>query len=462
MATIEQRRLKSGNTRYWVKWRLGGTRTGDPQSEPFDTKAEAHTFKLHVEDSGHQWPENWIPRRGWAPGWVPGIGWTAVQEEPDHDPVRFADYATEFVNSLSGIEERTRFEYHRDLRLHLIPAFGDVDLRDVTQLTPKHVRQWVNHLQEGVPDPRTPVNPKTGRGKKKGATRGQRTGWLRPPLRAKTIQNLHGLLYIICQAAAQEDPPLRPSNPAALTRLPRTDDGEGAEDMCFLTRSEFAMLRDAAHPDVRDMLEVFVLTGLRYSELTGLQVRDIALRHPPGAAGAQNSTGVLHVRRAWRRQPDNTFELGPPKTKQSRRRIALSPRAVHLINPRLAQKGPEDFVFTTDNGAWWRHSSFYNRRWVPAVKRARALGLTKKPRIHDLRHTHVAWLIDKNVHPFKIQRRLGHMSITTTMDRYGHLVTDLDDELLAAIDDAPALAPPAATAITHPGSTVQRKLTVAS
>ncbi|GAA1443026.1 hypothetical protein [Nocardiopsis tropica] len=61
MATINQRTPADGRTRYWVKWRLGGTRSGAPQSEPFDTHADAHTFKLHVEAAGHQWPENCLP-----------------------------------------------------------------------------------------------------------------------------------------------------------------------------------------------------------------------------------------------------------------------------------------------------------------------------------------------------------------------------------------------------------------
>ncbi|USY21892.1 hypothetical protein NE857_09925 [Nocardiopsis exhalans] len=39
MATINQRTLADGRARYWVKWRLGGTRGGAPQSEPFDTRA---------------------------------------------------------------------------------------------------------------------------------------------------------------------------------------------------------------------------------------------------------------------------------------------------------------------------------------------------------------------------------------------------------------------------------------
>ncbi|RKS07057.1 site-specific recombinase XerD [Nocardiopsis sp. Huas11] len=443
MATINQRKLASGATRYWVKWRLGGTRDGAPQSEPFDSQADAHTFKLHVEAADHQWPENWVPRQGWAEGWVPGHGWVKTEEEPQDEPVLFADFARTHIDSLSGIDERTRADYHRDLKRHLLPYFAKANLREPGELTAQDVREWVNHLQAGVPDPRTPINPINGKGSKKGAKRGQKNGWLRPPLAPKTIQNLHGLLFIVLAEATRTEPPLRQSNPAARTRLPRVDDGEGSREMCFLTNDEARLLIEAMDPDVRDMVEVLLRTALRYSELAALQVRDITTTTLRAVDGTRVHRGYLEVKRAWKRQKDNSFKLGAPKTKTSRRRVPLTPDTIRLLRPRLEGKGPEDFVFTTSTGVWWRHSSFYSRRWAPGVKRAQERGLGKKPRIHDLRHTHVARLIDKDVHVFKIQRRLGHSSITTTMDRYGHLMADLDETMIEAIDgtttDTPGL-----------------------
>ena len=62
--------------------------------------------------------------------------------------------------------------------------------------------------------------------------------------------------------------------------------------------------------------------------------------------------------------------------------------------------------------------------------------LTKTPRIHDCRHTHVAWLIDDGVPALAISRRLGHESIKTTFDRYGHLMPDQDDQINASVDRA--------------------------
>jgi integrase len=63
-------------------------------------------------------------------------------------------------------------------------------------------------------------------------------------------------------------------------------------------------------------------------------------------------------------------------------------------------------------------------------------GLEIRPRIHDLRHTHVSWLIAQGVQLPAISRRLGHESITTTNDRYGHLLPEVDDGLVRVLGAA--------------------------
>lgn len=60
MASIGKRKTRNGTTRYRVRWRMGGGRTGDWASETFDQKAKAVTFKLAVEACGHYWPDKWI------------------------------------------------------------------------------------------------------------------------------------------------------------------------------------------------------------------------------------------------------------------------------------------------------------------------------------------------------------------------------------------------------------------
>ena len=59
-------------------------------------------------------------------------------------------------------------------------------------------------------------------------------------------------------------------------------------------------------------------------------------------------------------------------------------------------------------------------------------------RFHDLRHTHVALLIDQGEHPKTIRVRLGHASISTTLGTYGHVFEGLDEAAADRLDAAVA------------------------
>lgn len=50
--------------------------------------------------------------------------------------------------------------------------------------------------------------------------------------------------------------------------------------------------------------------------------------------------------------------------------------------------------------------------------------LTKRPRVHDVRHTHASWMLAAGTGLFVLQRRLGPESITTTTETYAHLMPD--------------------------------------
>ena len=57
-----------------------------------------------------------------------------------------------------------------------------------------------------------------------------------------------------------------------------------------------------------------------------------------------------------------------------------------------------------------------------------------KIRIHDLRHSYAALLIAQNANPKYIQRQLGHASIQTTFDIYGHLMPEVSREMVEKLD----------------------------
>jgi integrase len=74
--------------------------------------------------------------------------------------------------------------------------------------------------------------------------------------------------------------------------------------------------------------------------------------------------------------------------------------------------------------------------WYPAVEKARARGLRKKPRVHDLRHTCASWLIAAGIPLLVIQHHLGHESISTTVNLYGRLDRRSHEAAAAAIHSA--------------------------
>ena len=59
--------------------------------------------------------------------------------------------------------------------------------------------------------------------------------------------------------------------------------------------------------------------------------------------------------------------------------------------------------------------------------------------IHGLRHTHATILLEQGVNPKVVSARLGHASVTTTMDIYSHVLPEMQEKVALAIDAA--LAP---------------------
>jgi integrase len=194
--------------------------------------------------------------------------------------------------------------------------------------------------------------------------------------------------------------------------------------MHFLTHPEFERLVAACPESYRPVIVTLALTGLRWGELTGLAVRHVDPMGKPA---------TVTVRQSLQRQRDGSYALGPPKTRTSRRTISIPRSLVETLIPLWTGRDGEEFLFTSRRGTPLRHQNFYDRVWKPSVQRA---GLVAGLRIHDLRHTHASWLISAGRPLPSIQRRLGHRSITTTIDRYGHLLPEVDLGDIAALEQA--------------------------
>ena len=69
------------------------------------------------------------------------------------------------------------------------------------------------------------------------------------------------------------------------------------------------------------------------------------------------------------------------------------------------------------------------------MKRQIELAGVKKIRVHDLRHSHVAYLIEKGVEPLLIWDRLGHKDIRITLNTYGHLYPNQQRKIANLLDN---------------------------
>ena len=69
--------------------------------------------------------------------------------------------------------------------------------------------------------------------------------------------------------------------------------------------------------------------------------------------------------------------------------------------------------------------TYYRRSKTDYITSPKTVKLELTPiRVHDLRHSHIAFLIEKGVQPLVIAKRVGHDSVNTTMNIYGHLYPD--------------------------------------
>ena len=370
--------LKNGGVTYRVRVRANGRQT----TETFTSEAAANVFALRCADL--------------KVGPARAVALRAREDSVSSDYVpTLAEMVEKHVTGLTGVEQRTRDDYRDMARRTWLPVIGDLR---VDELTRDDVARWVNKAD----------------------------GAMAP----KSIKNAHGLLSSVMETAVHDG--VADRNPARRTRLPRAGE-EDVEEHRYLTVTEFDRLYAATDPHYQPFVLTLFGTGMRFSEATGLQVRDIDLE-----------AGVVRVVRAWKRQTraQGGPKLGPPKSRASRRTITLPNEVIDALRPLVAERLGSALLFTTTRGNTVRHGNFYNRFWITACKQA---GLDPRPRIHDARHSHASWLIARGIRLEVIQDRLGHEDYTTTRRIYGHLMPDLRTEASAAASaafESTSLRPP--------------------
>ncbi|MER5622678.1 tyrosine-type recombinase/integrase [Streptosporangium sp. NPDC002544] len=107
------------------------------------------------------------------------------------------------------------------------------------------------------------------------------------------------------------------------------------------------------------------------------------------------------------------------------------------LKSHITDRSPTDVLCRTSRGNLIRRDYFDTNIWKPAVKAAK---LQPDTTFHDLRHTFASTALAAGVPISEVSRWLGHESITTTVDLYGHLVPEASQRARTAMDKAFAQA----------------------
>lgn len=412
MASIRRRRTRSGTISLAVLWRtvddeqtsLTFPAPAGETAVQFRAREElVDGFRKRLELDGIDAARAWLAKQGRA---EPSAEWTVDR------------WMGHYTDHLTSVTDGTRAEYRRMYKR----TYG---------------REFVAGHRLGAMG----VN-QVGRDEAALATNA-----LAKRLSQKSVLNAKGLMFeAFAQAADRADIPVA-SNPFHKVKLPKAGDDGEAVAQHFLTYEQFDQLDVEIPTFWRPLVRTLVSTGMRWGEATALPVGEVKPgdgRHGP----------YLRVVRSWKHGEKGRV-LGSPKTKKSRRTITLADEHYEQLLPLLEGRPRDALVFTNTKGDAVLSWNFHDNVWQPAIRRLQRCpahrqekdpcmarhddrqpscetAWTFTPRIHDLRHTHVAWLILEGVPLPVIQQRVGHESITTTVDTYGHLVPDVQIQAQAA------------------------------
>jgi len=287
------------------------------------------------------------------------------------------------------VQPTTWQTYDRQARAYLRPGLGACRIGDLT------VRDlnlhFVHLLQQGARDG--------------------------GPLARKTLGHVHNLLRQALGHAVRDG--RLHDNVAARVTLPKLDperdqvlealrvwDAEQAARFLALT---------AAQP-LHALWRLALATGMRRGELLGLRWEDVDLTVPQ----VRVRTSLAFV--------DGVPRLGPTKTGPSRSLTLDADTAAALERQPRPTRDRWPLVFTRPDGLPWSPqviSQRWRRQW-PTLELPRI-------RFHDLRHCHACLLLDQQVPITVVSQRLGHTSITMTMNTYAHVLPAQDQAAANAI-----------------------------
>jgi len=302
----------------------------------------------------------------------------------------FAEYLERWSQDYAKpkLSPRSYERYAGIIGKYLIPEMGNIPL---TQLKTEHIqRHYTNIRSQG--------------------------------LKPETIRFHHAVIHKALQTAVKWG--LLHRNAADGVDAP----GKGHTEMQTCDDFEVRQFLEAAKNSVYYALfHTALFTGMRRSELLGLQWRDVEIQQ-------------IDVCRSLHHLKDGSYIFTQPKSEKSKRTIALAPSSVLVLAEHKERQqairtmlgetlGKDDLVFSTPQGSPLRPNTI-TRAWTILAAKAGV----KRIRLHDARHTHASLMLKQGIHPKIVQERLGHSTISMTLVIYSHVAPGLQEAAAKSFD----------------------------
>ena len=302
------------------------------------------------------------------------------------------------IYAKNAVRPSTWDSYETMVRVHIKPMIGQISLQE---LLPVHLQKLYNQKLE------------SGRVRNGGA------------LSAKTVKYIHVVIHKALKQAKIER--LVFENVADHATIPK----QKKHEICPLTADELIVFLEAAKGHrfyVPFLVECY--TGVRRGELLGLRWRDISF-----------DKKTLSIRNSLIRTRKGLV-MSEPKTESSKRTIVIDDEVMNELKALKVKQSQEklmagrsydnsDFVFCNAIGKPIEPRNL-TRQFEALLKQANL----PRIRFHDLRHSHATLLLMQNVQPKYVQDRLGHSTISTTMDTYSHILPSMQAEASEKVSQA--------------------------
>lgn len=176
-----------------------------------------------------------------------------------------------------------------------------------------------------------------------------------------------------------------------------------AEEMNFWTKEEFSIFIEGIMDKQRSYTAFMVLfwTGMRIGELLALTPSDIDFEEK-----------TIHISKSYQRI-DGRDIITPPKTQKGNRIITVPDFLLADLKDYM------DSIYCLENNdRLFPVTKYYMEH---EMKRGVKNSGVKHIRIHDIRHSHCAMLMELGITPLEAAERLGHERVETTLNTYAHL-----------------------------------------